>query len=693
MDNQKKLTDWQVPAFESTPAQRQGWVEEAVQEGETWWDHQVASSSERDLDLLSCKGPEKLKSNSVKSDIRKFVETISDIREIATYAGAEQFNDYVQLFNDVVKFVYSDSYFPRQSRQALQFAVGLGRGYLWPRYIRSDFGWGAGGVEFVALGPREVLPCQLPRSNDMQGAYVQTIVECMGIAEAHARFPWAQEMLQPISKFKYSSNAQVRRHEFWDKWKYGQDSQDWDRRYCEIRYTFVRDLRINRTGKMLPMGDLNTSWYYEVPSVGSVMSWIDPNNGLPASKQAKPEDCRVYPQLRLVISNPGMSSPLYDGPAFDWHGMMPAVQYDVDDWPWLAVGYSLLYDIAGVERARRGFLDLIYRVLRRKMDPPLGYDLDAGVPREDIKNFDWLDSDNFKMGVSGNAANSLVSLLPDSINVTEEDFRMLDVFEKQFQKTLGLNDLSSLAQLKFNLSDANFDKILETIGPIAKGISGNIQVAQSKIACMLKFIIPQYFTTRRMMSIVGPDGVAAKVFDYRPNSLVPSHMDWEKKKDDESDSPLPSSFSDVQRAKWLAENLVVKSVPSQLMNITQMQEKMMYMNALQRGWPVSFSTAFKKIGIEWSETDGATEFDKYKSEQFDLLKMKVEAAQIAQFESQPTGGAPGGPGAPGAPPTPAPPAGPSGHGGGRPPSGQEPPKLETRGSQSGNIRTTISQSK
>ena len=690
MDNQKQLTDWQVPNFESTPGQRQNWVEEAVQEGEVWWDHQPSAASESFLELLSCRGTEKLKSNSVKPDIRKFVETISDIREIATYDGAEQFKEYVQLFNDVVKFVYSDSFFPRQSRQALQFAVGLGRGYLWPRYIRTDFGWGRGQVEFVALGPREVLPVQLPRSNDIQGSYATTIIECMGIAEAHARFPNFQDQLQPISRFKYSSNAQVRRHEFWDKYKYGQESQDWDRRYCEIRYTFVRDLRINRTGNMLPMGDRNTSWYYEVPSVGAMMSWIDPNNSLPASKQATPEDCRVYPQLRLIISNPGMSTPLYDGPAFDWHGMMPAVQYDVDDWPWLAVGYSLLHDIAGVEKARRGFLDLIYQVLTTKMDPPLGYDLDAGVPREDIKNFSWLNAKNLKLGVSGDPRAALRSLLPDGVEVTDQDFKMLDVFEKQGQKTLGLNDLSSLAELKFNLSDANFDKILETIGPIAKGISANIQVSQSKIAHMLKFIIPQYFTTRRMMSIVGPDGVAARVFDYHPNSLVPSHMDWEKKKDG-NDQPLPSAFSQIQRAKWLAENLVVKSVPSQLMNITQMQEKMMYMNALQRGWPVSFSTAFKKIGIEWNETSGATEFDKYKSEQFDILKMKAEAMQMLQLEQGLPGGVPGAP-ASGAPPTPGQPAGAT-HGGGRPPSGQEPPKLETRGSRDGNVRTTVSQSK
>ena len=35
--------------------------------------------------------------------------------------------------------------------------------------------------------------------------------------------------------------------------------------YAEIRYTFVRDLRINNTGFELPMGDLGTTWFYKVP--------------------------------------------------------------------------------------------------------------------------------------------------------------------------------------------------------------------------------------------------------------------------------------------------------------------------------------------------------------------------------------------------------------------------------------------
>jgi hypothetical protein len=250
----------------------------------------------------------------------------------------------------------------------------------------------------------------------------------------------------------------------------------------------------------------------------------------------------------------------------------------------------------------------------------------------------------------------------------------VELLEKMRQKTLGLNDLASISQMKLNLSSDNFDKILESLGPVAKGIAGNMQVSHTKIADMLKYDIFQYFTTQQMMSILGVDGVATEVFDFNPNSMTPSHMPWE------TDRNQPSQASRNERALWMAKNLITKSVPNSLLQVTQMQEKMIYMNALQRGWPVSFSTAFKKIGIDWPETPGADEFEKYQSEQLKLLDMKLKAAQLAALESpQPAGGGDGGKG--------------KGRGGGRPPSGKQPPKLESRGNQDGNVRTVVSQSK
>jgi hypothetical protein len=689
VDDVLKFKDWQCPAFEEDPAKRQGWIDEQISDGDNWWNSQAAAANaDANVRLLSCDGPQKLKSNSLKSDIRKFVETISDIREIGTLgSGAEQFKDIVNMYNMVFKHIYHAASFARQSRKALQYAIPLARGYLWPRYIRKEFGWGQGGMEFRDLGPREVLPSQLPADNDMQGCYAQTICDCLGIAEAHARFPSAQEELLPISRTKPTSNGHVRRLEFWDRWKYGEQQGDWDQRYCEIRWSFVRDLRINRTGRTLEMGDWGerdgtrvplTSWSYPVPSVGSLIVTTNPDNGLPESRTAKEEDCRLYPQLRLLLTNPGMSRPLYDGPAYDWHGIMPAVAYEVDDWPWMAVGFSLLNDVAGIERAERGFIDLMYRVLKIKMNPPMGYDLNAGIPREDLKHFQWLDEDGTKVGVDGKVTDALKSLLPDSVRVEEGDFKMVELFEKLRQKALGLNDLASLEKLKFNLSGETADKLLETLGPLAKGISANMQVAQGKIAEMLKYDVAQYYTTRDLLSFIGPDAVSVQTFDFDPNSIVPSHMPWEEKLRKEN---KPSEAPKMERAKIFVKNLKVISVPSQLLNVTQMQDQLKWLNFLQRGFPVSYSTAFKKLGVEnWGDSPGATEFDKWQWEQVRMEELKIKAAQIVAASGLGGGDEKGGKGG-------------QGKGGGRPPTAKTPPKQETRGTKSGNLRVVTAQSK
>jgi hypothetical protein len=307
----------------------------------------------------------------------------------------------------------------------------------------------------------------------------------------------------------------------------------------------------------------------------------------------------------------------------------------------------------------------------------MGYDLNSGVPREDMKRLDILDSEGIQaIGVDGDPSKFFRSILPDSVRVEADDFKMVELLERIRGKTLGLNDLSSIAQLKFNLSAENFDKILETIGPIAKGIAGNVEIAQGKLAQMLKFMIYQYFTTRKLMAIIGPEGVATKVFDYDPNSIVPSHMPWE------TDTSSPSQAGQIERAKWAAQNMDVVSVPSALLNVTQMQEQMKWLNFLQRGLPVSFSTAFKKLGVEnWGDTSGATEFEKWKNEQYEMIDVKAKAAAMAQLEMGagiPADGKGAG----------------RGKGGGRPPTGQQPPKLERRGTTTGqNLRTVVSQSK
>jgi hypothetical protein len=401
-----KVTTWQIPTAETDGHRIKGWIDELIQNGDNWVKGQKSISTIQD-DVRLLMGMDQkgnsTPSNSLQIDVRTFVETISDLKMIATLGTkADQYKNYVQVFNGGMKYVYHDSNFVAQTRKALQYAM-LGRGYLWQRYSRDKYGWGKGRIEFQALGPLEVLPEQLPHDNNMQGCYAVTIIVPMPIAEAHARFPKFQEWLKPISRYDWKSYGTLglaRRLDFYDRFKFGDQDQDWDNHYCDIRYTFTRDLRINRSGYELDM-ESGTPWGYKVPSVGQLIVSTNPFNGLPESRDATEQDCRMYPQLRLTITSPSVPIPMRDKCGFDWHGEIPVVQYDVNDWAWSPLGYSLIRQVAGIEKASRALLSRMQEVTEVNLDPPMGYDLHSGVSRTQLEKIDMLKSSGYRVGVNG----------------------------------------------------------------------------------------------------------------------------------------------------------------------------------------------------------------------------------------------------------------------------------------------------
>lgn len=683
---EQKVTEWQIPPEETEPHRKKGWIDELIQNGDRWVRAQKSISTITDDVRLLMGGDQKdntTESNSLQVDVRTFVETISDLKMIATLGTkADQFKDYVQAFNGGMEYVYHDSNFVAQSRKALQYAM-LGRGYLWQRYSRDRYGWGKGRIEFPALGPLEVLPEQLPHDNDMQGCYAVTVIVPMPIAEAHGRFPRYREFLKPISRYDWKSYGTLglaRRLDFYDRFRFGDQDQDWDNHYCDIRYTFTRDLRINRSGYEYDM-ESYAPWGYKVPSVGSLIETINPFNGLPQSRIATEEDCRMYPQLRLTITSPSVPVPMRDKCGFDWHGEIPIVQYDVNDWVWSPLGWSLIRQVAGLEKASRSLLSKMQEVASVNLDPPMGYDLHSGVKREQLEKINLLKSQGYRVGVNGDPKRGLVSLLPESITVENEHFKQLEMLDAERKKNLGLTDITSMRDLKLNLSSDNVDKILENLGPIGNGIANSIGIANGKHAQMLKYNIPQYIPIAELLDWVGPDGVTIGTFDSEPNSLIPSHMPGES-------ASTTSAYQKRQRAKWFAEKLGVTSTPQQLLNITEMQERLTYMMFLQRDAKVSTGTIMEKLGVKnYGGAKGNTEREKWQNEQIDDLNLKVKAQVALALAMKEAGIAP-----PDQPQGPAPGPG-QGKGGGRPNTDAAPPKLEQRGTTTGNPRVIVSTSK
>ena len=390
-----RLVSWQAPPREMPGQYIAGFMADLVAQGDNWVQNQPGIANlTNDIQLLMGTGQDRdMPSNLLQPDIRSFVETITDLRQIATMGSkAEQSKKTVALYNDIFKFVFWDSLYVPNTRKALQWAM-LGRGYKWQKFSRPWHGGGTAKIKFEALGPREFLPDQLPHNADIDDAYAGTIVFPMGLAEAHARFEQFQKWLTPISQYSRSgvnvTQNMLRRYEFYDRWRFGgSNTSEWVDKYTEIRYHFIHDLRINDTGYTQQMGVDGTTWGYKVPTLGDLIVTIDPDSGLPRSRKAELQDCRMYPRLRLVITSPSCPVPLYDDTAFDWHAKIPVTQHDVNDWVWSPMGYSIVSGVKGLEVARRDRLSDINTVLSVRKDPPLGTDVSTGVSRTQMDKLD-----------------------------------------------------------------------------------------------------------------------------------------------------------------------------------------------------------------------------------------------------------------------------------------------------------------
>lgn len=671
IDEPNRTLSWQAPPREAPDYQRAGWYGELTQTGDQWVQNQPGIANlTNDIQLLMGTGQDRdMPSNLLQPDIRSFVETITDLRQIATMgAKAEQSKKTVSLYNDLFKFVFWDSLYVPATRKALQWAM-LGRGYKWQKFSRPWHGSGPAKIKFEALGPREFLPDQLPHNADIDDGYAGTIVFPMGLAEAHARFPKFQQWLTPISQYARSginvTPNMLRRYEFYDRWRFGgAQNSDWIEKYCEIRYHFIHDLRINDTGYTQQMGVDGSTWGFKVPTLGDLIVTTDPDSGLPRSRKAELEDCRMYPRLRLAITSPSCPVPLYDDTAFDWHAKIPVTQHDVNDWVWSPMGYSIVSGVRGLEVARRDRLSEINAIQAIRKDPPLGTDVSTGVSRTQMDKLDLLHAQGVRVGGKGDPSKWTKSLLPDSMVNEEIDLKIADVDGAAIKAALGLTDISSMREVKGNMSDQAFDKMVENLGPVAKGIALNQWIANSKDANMLKYNIAQYFPVDMIIDMIGPEGVGVETFDNDPNSLVPSHLPGE-------DTSNASAHSRQERAEWFCERLKVINTPAQLLNITHLQERMVQIMMLQQKAPIDLETTMEKIGIP----DYPVRHEKWKEEQLEDAEWKLDVQATLARKTKALGLEPPEPEGPG-----------QGRGGGRKQSGKKPQQPAQKGSQSGQVR-------
>jgi hypothetical protein len=517
---------------------------------------------------------------------------------------------------------------------------------------------------------------QLPANNDFQQAYAVTLLEEMPIYMAHSMFWQYQDRLRPTqSKYWYSRDIRkAATSNLWKRMFQREDTAGADvgiaNAFCAIRYTTINDLAINVTGKTLPMGEPGSPWYYEVPSYGEQIPAGRDSEGREIVRVADENDARMYPFRRMMISSEDCI--MYDGPAFNWHGELDLIQFCMDSWPWEALGYGLMsdgYDLQeGIDELVRGSQDK----LRAQLDMPLGYDINA-VARNEALQFDPMQPRS-RIGFDGSMVDKpfMPVVPPDVYKLDPEVMGQIKFFEESMDYQMAIRDVVALAKAKAIGKGGNeLEALMEAQGPIVKDMSRSMEKPLAQIGNQLKYMIPQYMTTQRVMQYIGADQMTLDTFDYNPSSLVPSHLPGEKT--EVGGVFLKSTYSDMQRSRWLAENVKFIITPHTAHEIVQMTYRLSLLQMRQRDIPIDSRT----IAEAWEVPDfgtkpeGNTVYERYWNEQEEKIEHALRVQKIAQATGADLGLMQAGPMPDG--------SGSSKGKGGRPPSGNAPPQQKAKG--------------
>ena len=680
---------WQPPARDAKPSDKMGWINEVVSSGEQY---NATLLSSRDIgtaiNMISGKAADNLNQsrsninmNREKRALREVVANIADIRAVDAYTSDNpSYQDFLTMLNKVWKAVYFESKFPATFKKATQWLVAGGFSFISPVYRNMRLqAKSARRIDFDVYSCNDALPFQMPDDNKVQGAYAWTRIKFMPLYEGASKFSRFASELRPVARRRYTGNAAKDRISLAQRLRMGAGGSDygnWASEMYEFRYTTVRDLSLNETKKPIAMGKPGAIESYIVPFLGQELptaEFVQP--GIRKTRKATEEDCYLYPNLRIIVSQSGMQRPLIDEPFWDWHGMHPLARFSADEWPW-EPGYSLAGDITSLGDARKALLRGMDQTVRARLDPALMYDKNAGINRKTMEQYDPYE-ERARLGVDGEVSDKTVRpMLPvEFLNLQEWIFTFHKLLCDEQDYMLGLDALKNLAKAKIASADNAIEKAQEEAGPIATDISHGMEEPMGELMEMVLADVMQYYPPGRIMQYVGPGGVAKEVFDWKPQEMTPSHGA------DEDPSKGASIYTRMDRTKMFLANIHAQVAPGSLHGEVQTKMKLTLLQYQRSGGIISSETVAKALDIpNWGTLQGNTEIEKWQSEQ----KMKLEFAekmkelatalqpQGASCHPQPQGGAGG--------PKP-----------GRPPKGNKPPHMRSKGSSEG-PRSTITTS-
>src|SRR4029450_6458814 len=384
------MSDYRAPAASTSEDTKVGWLREIVSQGEQWLKQQRPYASiDEALDLILSPGreaiPEDMSRVRVprsKRQIRELVSILSNLRPTAANkTDNTKYYEQAVILNKIDKWWWYNSFADRSFREGFQETAVTGTGYIGHSWDPDFHGPGRGDIRTDVWGAREVYLINPPRDHDIQRCYAVITVSRVPIHLVSAKYPlrahevapdhgakaWTRKGLDYVQSFMTSplralSGVQAER-----------EGRDDIFPTCDVYEATIMDLSINTSGHPVPMGKPGTSWAYTVPSYGSdIPTGTNGWEGVPLYRKATYDDARLYPLRRRMIAT--STCLLEDESAPWWHGLVALTPFRFDDWPWEALGFSLVHDVKTIEEDNNTLMRGITDAATIRLAPPMAAD-------------------------------------------------------------------------------------------------------------------------------------------------------------------------------------------------------------------------------------------------------------------------------------------------------------------------------
>lgn len=716
-------SNYEIPTFGTPAPSLLGWLLDAVSEGDAWLkSQQPARNWDAILQLLSAddgEGESKDLSNvgynKARRVGRELVAALSNFRHEGEYKVAwdQSLYDKAHVLTQLDRHWYRKARVNRQHRAALQFAVAQGTAYFYETWDPHFWGPYRGDIRLQVLGPGDVTFVQLPKDHDIQRAYAVIIREELPInlakaiygqtnaAFANALVPdrdapgWVSRGLQKVQQFL----SPALRVGGTRSGKHTEGSFP----TVDIFHMYTLDRAINTGLTPVKMGTHGTNWSYSVPALGDPI----PQRHLPRNPAtgefwtlpASAADCRLFPLRRYTIfSRTGIG---YDGSSPWWHGQVPVAALRFGDWPWEALGSSLLGEVRTMQQGIVALMRLIEDAANARLDPPAVFD-------ENLVSASWAKSFNPRLAGIRAAANLQLGdpikfpVPPQQYDVPNWIMQWITSQEDRMDYMTGVRDLVAIAKAKQIPGADTLEKLLEMAGPIVQDLVRAVEDPLQQLGEWRKAYYFQFYTRGRVISLTGLDGNEDDV-DYTSAVLQPwqptEKQTARARRDPDYQRDVPfrpeqlitmsdaheSPDARAERSRLSIDEFHYHVSESALNEIHRMTTKLFYIQLMKSGFPISWWTfaQIAKIPNFGPPPEGTnTEMERWVAQK----RMEIELAAELQQQTQAMGGGMGAPDGGGVPN----PDGGSEGGPGRPPSFSAPPKIV---SKDGGTRSTITTSR